>query len=173
MIFVFKNLRAVANQKLLIQTYRSLCECIIRYCICAWGSAGKTYLITAERAQRGVLKVLLHLPFRHPTTVVYEKAKVLTIRKLFIFDAIRRYHSRTVPNIPVLSKRVFRYPIPNVRTSFARKHYSVIAPRLYNILDKKCKTRKLNSMQLKIRLQEWLQNMDYDAVEGIIKGTST
>ncbi|KOB71411.1 Protein SprT, partial [Operophtera brumata] len=36
-------------------------------------------------------KVLMFLPFRYPTTEVYHKAQVLSVRKLFIYQCLRRY----------------------------------------------------------------------------------
>ncbi|RVE51752.1 hypothetical protein evm_003555 [Chilo suppressalis] len=96
LMYVFKNLRTVTNLPLLIRVYKSLGESLICYCICAWGGAAQVHLIKLERAQRAVLKVLMSLPIRHPTASLYEKTKVLSVRKLFIYQVIRRLHNNTV-----------------------------------------------------------------------------
>ncbi|KAH9639853.1 hypothetical protein HF086_015704 [Spodoptera exigua] len=62
MIYIFKDLRQVADHRLVIQTYRVLWECLIRYCVCVWGGACKSYLITVENTQRALLKIIMFLP---------------------------------------------------------------------------------------------------------------
>lgn len=84
LIYIFRQLRSVANKKTLIKTYKMLCESIISYCVTSWGNAPKTKMLELERAQRIVLKVLMYLPFKHPTTAVYSETEVLTVRKLYI-----------------------------------------------------------------------------------------
>lgn len=42
LIYIFKKLRTKCEEKPLIQIYRILCECLVRYGICAWGGDGKT-----------------------------------------------------------------------------------------------------------------------------------
>lgn len=168
LIYVFKNLREVADPKLVVQTYKALCECLIRYCICAWGSAAKTYLITAERAQRAVLKVLQYLPYRHPTTAVYEKADVLSVRKLYIYESIRRYHKKTVPILPDRNTRRDLCPVPFVKSSFAQKKYDVIVPKLYNTLNKNNNIKILNHNSIKKTIITWLKTFDYDGVEEML-----
>lgn len=170
LIYVFKILRTVADQKLILQTYKSLCECIIRYCICVWGSADKTYLITAERAQRAVLKVMMYLPFRHPTTEVYDTANVLTVRKLFIHESIRRHHRKTPPTILIPSRRNKIYRAPLVNTRYAQKQYNVVVTRLYNELNKSCKVDQFTDRELKKTILMWLKAYDYKAIEDMLEG---
>lgn len=168
LIYTFKALRSIADLKLVVQTYRALGECLLRYCICAWGRAAKTHLIKAERAQRAVLKVIQFLPFRHPTTDVYERAGVLSVRKLFIYEAIRRYHKKTVPTLPVNTKRVDRCPVPLVKSRFAQKQYNVVAPQLYNKFNKQYKIKLKSNNEIKKPLLLWLQQFDYDAMEKVL-----
>lgn len=170
LIYVFKNLRSVADSKLIIQTYKALCECILRYCICAWGRAAKTYLITAERAQRAVLKVLLYLPFRYPTAELYEKANVLSVRKLFIYESVRRYHKTVIPLLPDLNRRVDRCPVPRVKTRFAQRQFVVVAPHLYNTLSKVQKVKKKSNHGIKSMILTWLKGFDYDGIETMLDG---
>lgn len=168
LIYAFKALRSIGDLKLVVQTYRALGECLLRYCICVWGRAAKTHLITAERAQRAVLKVLQFLPFRHPTTNVYERAGVLSVRKLYIYETIRRYHKKTVPTLPVSTKRVDRCPVPTVKSRFAQKQYNVVAPQLYNKFNKQYKIKRKSNNEMKKPLLLWLQQFDYDAIEKVL-----
>lgn len=170
LIYVFKNLRTIASNKLLIQTYKALCECIINYCICVWGNAAKTHLIDVERAQRAVLKVLLYLPHRHPTTDVYERAKVLSVRKVFIMKVLTRYHSKIVPSLATSRKRVDRCPVPRARSRMARKHFDVVAPLLYNKLNKiyKRNIKTYSNKEVKKHILTWLNDLNYSDVEDML-----
>ena len=169
LVYIFKNLRTVATGTLLVQTYRALCECIIRYCICAWGGAAKTHMIGVERAQRLVLKVLLYLPYRHPTSLVYELAGVLSVRKIFVYEILRRYHKRVVPHLPILLKRVERCPVPRTRSKFARRFYCYLAPHTYNKYNRAQKVNKLSNNKFKIATFKWLKSLDYVDVENLLK----
>lgn len=168
LIFIFKTLRTVAEPKLVIQTYKALCECIIRYCICVWGSAAKTHIISVERAQRAILKVLMFLPFRHPTTDVYDKANVLSVRKMFIFESLRRYHKTTAPLKANTTKRVVRCQIPKARRTFKQKKYEGIVPLLYNKIDKDNNIKKHNNNEIKKSILSWLNKFDYDGIEDML-----
>lgn len=169
LVYIFKNLRTVANSILLLQTYRALCECIIRYCICAWGGAAKTHMLGIERAQRMVLKVLLYLPYRHPTFSVYNMSGVLSVRKMFVYEMLRRYHKKTVPYICSSHKRVERCLVPRVKSTFARRHYNFLAPHIYNKCNKVHKIRKLSTHKFKLVITTWLKSIDFDAVENLLK----
>lgn len=156
LMFVFKNLRSIATFPLLIKIYKALVESLLCYCICAWGGAAQTHLIQLERAQRAVLKVLMSLPIRHPTLLLYENTKLLSVRRLFVYQLIRRFHSKLAPHIPVPAKRIVRYPVPFVRTSFAQKSFNFLAPRTYNILQRKLNLIQYTNRQIKKLLHHHL-----------------
>lgn len=169
LIFAFKSLRTVADNKLLMQTYNALCLCVINYCITSWGGASKTYLIELERAQRSVLKVMSYLPFRYPTTLLYEKLNVLTVRKQFIYACLRKYHCSSVPVLPPNHKRKDRCPIPTIKSELARRHYSFQAPSLYNKMNRDCNTKNLSNYQIKDKIKKWLAEFDYDGAEKLFE----
>lgn len=169
LIYVFKSLRQVADIKLRLQTYKSLCECIINYCICVWGGAASTHLSRLERAQRAVLKVLLYLPKRHPTALVYKQAGVLSVRRLFVYSTTRRYHRHDVPFLPNSNKRSYKCPVPRVRSAYAQRFYSYIAPLLYNSLNAQLFFRSFSCRQMKKLLFDHLMAMDSDVVEQYLK----
>lgn len=172
LIYVFKTLRPVADRKLLLQTYKALGECIISYCICSWGGAAKTYMIEVERAQRALLKVMMALPFRHPTKDLYESCKVLSVRKLFIQQSLKRYHTETVPFLHNTSKkRLDNCPVPKYSCALAWRHYNHIAPKIYNTINKKYKVKAVNSHKFKSIITDWLHQLDYDDVEKLLVRT--
>ena len=125
LIYVFKNLRDVADAYILRMTYLALCQSIISYCICVWGGSAKTHIIELERGQRAVLKVMMRLPFRYPTEDLYKLCDVLTVRKLFIYQCLRRYHRCAVPQISPCNRRITKCPIPICKTAFSKRFYAL------------------------------------------------
>ncbi|XP_059047711.1 uncharacterized protein LOC131843125 [Achroia grisella] len=77
-----KTIRSDQRLKLL-EVYHTVVQSLLMYCITAWGGASKTHMISIERAQRSVLKVMLGKPFRFPTYLLHQEAAVLTVRQLF------------------------------------------------------------------------------------------
>lgn len=168
LIFIFKELRLIEDNTFLIQTYKALAECVITYCICSWGSANKSHLLELERAQRAVLKVLFYLPFRHPSHLLYKKAEVLAVRKLYIYQCIRKYHRKTVPLLLPSARRIDICPVPRVNSKFAQNHYSHVAPRIYNKLNLTYKTKHLSNYQIKQKIKLWLKDLTYADVEHLL-----
>ncbi|CAK1597655.1 unnamed protein product [Parnassius mnemosyne] len=171
LVYVFRELRTVSELPLLIQTYKALAECVITYCICSWGAAAKTHLIELERAQRYLLKVILYLPFRHPTAALFKTANVLSVRQLYIYNCIKKYHKFTVPYLPSTGKRRERFTVERVRCKIARQHYQFQAPRLYNYFSVNNKLRNLSMYQLKSKVLLWLRKLKYNETENLLKIT--
>ncbi|CAG4943469.1 unnamed protein product [Colias eurytheme] len=169
LVYIFKHLRSVANKKLLIQVYKALCESIINYCVTSWGGAPKTIMSELERAQRAVLKVLMHLPYRHSTADVYAKSGVLSVRKIYILKALLRYHRFTAHTLPRTWKRKLRCPIPTTKTHFAKRQLNCIAPRLYNSIPTNDINKIINlpTNRFKKYIVNWLQNLDYIQTENL------
>lgn len=169
LIPIFKNLRNILCVALVINTYKALAQCLLSYCITSWGGAAKTHLLVLERAQRVLLKVCLKLPYRYHTHNLYEIASVLSVRKLFIFLCIKKYHQTVIPTQQVNGKRRQICPLPLVRSTAANRHYNFLAPRLYNCMEKHYPIRKCNVYQVKKYALDWLKEYDYNQTEVIIK----
>lgn len=168
LIHVFRNLRLAADQKLLISTYKALCQSILTYCICTWGCAAKTYLLEVERAQRAILKVALGLPYRYSTDCLYKDANVLPIRKLFIYQVLRRFHSKVVPSEPLMLRRVPRFYIPSVKSAIGQRHFNYIAPKLYNmVLLEDNQLVNFKNFNFKKFIINWLSQFDYESTEDL------
>lgn len=168
LIYIFKNLRNIVGKKLLNIIYKSLGESILRYCICVWGGAGRSFLIDVERAQRAILKVMSKLPFKYPTTALYNITKLLSVRKLYIYECLRRYHRLTVPFLPANKKRRRLHPLPRTHTVFARRHFNYRGPFLYNQLNSLNDTCKLSNNKFKSLVLSWLDNLDYNETENLL-----
>lgn len=170
-IYVMKALRPACDKETLVMVYKSLCECIISYCILAWGGACKSVLIELERAQRAVLKVMLGKPFLYSTDALYLETKVLRVRQLFILKAIVAVH-KDVANSRALSelsqKRVFRIPVPTVKSTFANRHPNYLLPRVYNKICKVCDIHNERTTTARMLVQKFLLSQSYNETENII-----
>lgn len=93
-IHIMRSLRTAASERVLRLVYVSLCESILSYCITTWGGTGSTAMLEVERAQRAVLKVMLNLPYRFPTTDLYAKVGVPTVRQLYIQRVTLAVHKK-------------------------------------------------------------------------------
>jgi hypothetical protein len=170
LIYIFKNLRQVADRKLLLQVYTALCESVICYCLNSWGGAARTYMIVAERAQRAVLKVLLKLPFMYATTELYAISNTLSVRKLYVLKCLCRFHKHIIPILPVTNKRRSLCTAPFVKSKFAQRHFDSMAPRIYNVLSGKIiNLKKLTNYQFKATVKDFLSKLNYDDMENLLK----
>lgn len=171
LIWVFKNLRHVADSDLLRTVYYALAQSVIGYCIGVWGGACKTHLLRLERAQRSLLKTMSFKPYRFPTKTLYELCRVFTVRQLFIFQLITKKHVST-PYDPgkLRNKRITPNVIESVRcrTAFARRQYAFLSVCLYNKINRILNFYPLTLKECKLKVKNWLFTLDYEDVEKII-----
>lgn len=170
--YVFKQLRNVADKKLILNVYVSLCESVLCYCISSWGGASKTNLIKLERAQRLILKISLKKPRLYSTEILYRDAQVLTVRQLFIMNIILRQHSilqYTDQHGRANTRRQHTVcQTQAVKTSFAQRFFNFLSSRLYNETNKihniyhltKCESRKI--------IKAWLLSLNYEKTEKLV-----
>lgn len=171
LIYVFKNLRHVADSRIMKTVYFALCQSLISYCITVWGGANKTSMLRIERAQRAVLKVSNYLPFLFPTKELYERNEVLTVRQLFILNTILRKHSLLTYNPALFEGKRRKHAVcPSIRfhTAFARRHFDFLGNYLYNKINKSLSIYALPKQLCKKKLSAWLQKLDYDATEQLL-----
>lgn len=171
LIYIFKNLRSSANIKTLKLVYSSLSESVLRYCISVWGGSAKTKMLQLERAQRAVLKVILKKPIRYPTTNIYNDSKVLTVRQLFVLQTILRIHP-TLPYDPELKEKKRRSDrvcvVEGCRTTTYSRFFPIIAPQLYNRINKTLNIYNLNTRKLKTTVIIWLLQLSYKSTEELL-----
>lgn len=171
LIYIFKNLRHVADKKTIKQVYRAFCESILTYCISSWGGAPEYSILRLERAQRAVLKVANFKPFLYPTTTLYEECQVLTVRQLFILNIIVKQHSllNYLPENQILKRRKdLVCTTKRFKTSFIRKYFIFQGPHLYNKLNKTLCIFPLNKTNLKKTVAVWLQTKIYSDTEDLL-----
>lgn len=171
MIYIFKNLRHVADEKILKTVYFALCQSIITYCITSWGGAAKSIIIELERAQRAILKVSNFLPIYYSTTDLYEKCQVLSIRRLFVLKTMLKKHSEIGynPTLMVNKRRVNTIcHNPLFNTEFSHRFFCFLGSHLYNKLNGTLSLYSLNKHECKTSVYKWLLNMDYQATEDIL-----
>lgn len=87
LIFIFKNLRHVADTDTLCTMYLALCQTLLLYCLSTWGHC--LVMFHLDHAQRAVFKVRWKLPCLYPTTNVSFKWQVsvqvqVSVREIFI-----------------------------------------------------------------------------------------
>ncbi|KAG7310900.1 hypothetical protein JYU34_003732 [Plutella xylostella] len=145
LIVVFKNIRHVADTKLIRMVYFALCQSLLTYCIDTWGGAAKTHLIILERAQRAILKVSHFLPYRHPTTLLYKKTNLLTVRQLFVRQVCLIQH-KTNPSSLGRRRADRVYNIVKFKNFFTHRFTCYLGSFLYNKLSKIAMIKNLNKI---------------------------
>lgn len=168
---ILRKLRDVAGKNLLIGIYKALCESLTGYCISIWGSAAKTTLLGVERATRSILKIMLKRPFRYSTTTLYKEAEVLTVRQLFILKSCLISHKRLLGSElheTLLNKRVFKLPIPTIKTHFASRFGESLRVRVYNSVVANCDIKNCSVLEAKSVITKLLLNMDYTSTEDLL-----
>lgn len=172
LIFIFKTLRHIAEQRLILTVYYALGQSILNYCILIWGGTHKSTLKKLEVAQRAVLKVATFRPFLYPTAKLYEECNVLTVRQLFIASTILKKHSElTYDPAFSLNKRRNDLVCPSklFRTAFVRRFFIFLGSYLYNKCNAKSKIYPLNKYQCKKSITKWLLSLNYDETEKLLE----
>ncbi|KAG7310240.1 hypothetical protein JYU34_004798 [Plutella xylostella] len=171
LIAIFKNLRYVAEGKLLKTIYFALCQSLLQYCIGSWGGAAKTTMLVLERAQRAVLKTATGRPFRYPTEELFKNCQVLTVRQLFIKQIIMNKHkTSTFDGESYLSQRRKDkiFPTISCNTEFAYRFPFYLDSVLYNRISKFIEIYPLSLQECKIKLTSWLQTLNYNKTEELL-----
>lgn len=172
LIYIFKNLRHVADKNIIKMVYIALCQSIISYCITVWGGTNKTNLLKLERAQRSVLKVSLSLPFLFPTQQLYPLADVLSVRQLFILNTILKQHSLISYDPALFASKRRNYKVCNSRTTwstdFSHRFFGFLGEYLYNRINKKIEIYSLTKYECKRVLTAWLKSLSYEDTESLL-----
>lgn len=169
----FRKLRNSADRDTLLCVYFALVQSLLQYCVVVWGGIGRSILLPLERAQRGVLKVMLGLPRRYCTDLLYSECPVLTVRQLFIFSTILRKHKSTVYK-PVIKRNRYRVcPSTPHRTALAGHQYYVLSNHIYNVANRANSIFPLPNNRCKDIIRDWLRRLDYSETEEILKISCT
>lgn len=172
LMWVFKKLRHVANEKVLITTYKALAQSVLSYCIPVWGGAAKTHLITLERAQRALLKIMFFKQIRFSTFDLHNFYKILTTRQIYILSVILLTHRQLTyisPNLlPRRRSNTSICRMSQCKTKFKQKQFTAQSSSLYNKFNTRLNIYPLTSSNLKRLLTQTLLTFDYDKTETFI-----
>lgn len=171
-IYVVKRLRDCAAPDVLRLVYHALCQSILQYGVAIWGSAAKCHILQVERAQRAVLKVMLKKPFRYPTDTLYRECGFLRVRQLYIMKAVSRTHSCLLNSAhyeEILSRRIYKAPLPPLKSALARKSPAFSHPYVYNNICKYQNIKKLSTLQARRVVKKWLLTISYAETECLVR----
>lgn len=175
LIYVFKNLRTVADLQCLKTVYFALAQSILNYCITAWGGSIKTQMLRVERAQRAVLKVMLSEPRRYSTSLLYSRSEVLSVRQLFVLAAVLRKHMNLFfdPHHSTNKRRSdIVCKIEPRRTAAAGRHFHYLSSPLYNRINKALNIYSLPLYKCKHKCLTWLLSLSYNQTENLLIPTT-
>lgn len=170
LVYVFKNLRGIADNSITKTVYIALCQSLLCYCITTWGGTYKSMLLKLERAQRLILKCSQSLSFRTPTSELYKLCEVLTVRQLYIMCTVTKQHC-SVPYDPSIERGKRR---PNVmrhselHSNFSHKSFSFLGCFLYNKLNKILNLFSMDTRSCKQSVSIWLQTLNYEETEKLL-----
>lgn len=171
LIYIFKNLRHVADAKVIKSVYFALCQSVLTYCITAWGGSHKTSMIKVERAQRAILKTAYSLPFLYPTDKLYEKCKVLTVRQLFILHTVLRKHSSQTYNPNLNTHKRIKAKVCTTklcRYGLSHRHHIFLGSYLYNKINSILNVYPMTKLKCKQTLTSYLLTCNYDDTEELL-----
>lgn len=172
LIFVFKQLRHVADPKIMKAVYLALCQSVLTYCISSWGGAAKSHIIELERAQRLILKISLFKPRLYPTVELYNLAEVLSVRQLYILSAVLKQHKliKFDPNRKEPTRRSSTQicQINRASTVASEKYFFFQGPRLYNLVNRILHIYNNTRMECKKNITQWLQTLNYHETETLL-----
>ena len=174
LIFIFKNLRSVADNNILKMVYFATTQSILSYCVASWGGAPKTVLLKLERAQRAIIKVSLSLPYTYPTKDLYQRFQVLTVRQLFIRDIILKQHL-LLPYSTQSTQQRRNYNVcrlPDFKSTFARRFLCYLGGFLYNRVNKLIGIYPLTKKECKVKITKWIITLDYNSTEALLAPVS-
>lgn len=170
LIWIFKELRYIADKKLLNGVYIALAQSITIYCITLWGGALKTKFLEVERAQRALLKVMYFKRRIFPTLDLYRIADLLTVRKLYILHNVLKVHKSLgfYPDKEQRRRKDNVAPVTFVHTRFAQHQYTYLSSHIYNKINKAIQIYSLTTRQCKVKLSTWIKCLDYNETENIL-----
>ena len=112
----------------LLLIYNSFVNSKLSYCIEIWGNAPAVYLNKLFLMQKKIIWIINKKPFDHSTSELFQKSKILTIRKIYelrvLIHAHNTYQSITnTHNFMYNTRNSFscNIPIPLFKTSSGQK----------------------------------------------------
>lgn len=166
--YIFKTLRNMLDKVTLKSVYYALVQSLLSYNVVCWGSCHKTVLEPLNVAQKLILKIMYKKCFLYSSHLLYSESKIMTVRQLYIIQALCKFfsnidtaiRSQQVRNTRMGSSLMYR-PVNN-RTSFGQRSFFCKAPLLYNRLSDNIKTiDTLNLFKKMVKNSMLAENGDF------------
>jgi Reverse transcriptase (RNA-dependent DNA polymerase)/Endonuclease-reverse transcriptase len=100
-LFVLRKIRNQLNTKIALSIYNALIYSSLQYGILLWGRTYPTSLKHIQVLQNKCLKCCLGLPSRTSTHLIYNKAKTLTVDKIYIYKAATLIYNVLNQHLPI------------------------------------------------------------------------
>lgn len=172
--FIFYRLRPIITRQLIITVYKALAESIIQYGIIAWGGAYKATIDKITQAQKLLLKIILNKSKRFPTAEIYENAKVLDVRQLFVKNILIYFRTHFLDYQETQSKPTssassahtrrhskFNLGIPMKKKQIGQQCADYIGPHIFNQLPLTCRESHSDTT-FKAKVNNWLRSTGRD-----------
>lgn len=139
-LYKFYELRQVVPTGILKIIYKSLVESVLSYGITAWGASCSNNLYPLMITQKYIIKVMLFKKKLYATHKLFNEAKLLNIRQLYIRNIIRFSYKNPMYNCYVShpantrSKSKNNLNLPNTLYSSTQRHMSYTIPKILNLI---------------------------------------
>ena len=141
-IYKFLILRSFLNIATLKMIYYAIIQSVIQYCIVLWGSAFISIIGPLEKAQKGIIKIILKKSRRYSSNLLFQEFKVLTISQLYTKNLLIYTHKNrsvnnilTYPNVTTRASAKENVKVPSFRLKVTRYNFMYLGSRIYNNLD--------------------------------------
>jgi uncharacterized membrane protein len=146
LIYVFRELRKVLNDKCIRMVYHALCASIINYGILSWGGAAITVLNPVYKAQKFIIKVMNGFRLTYPTVELFEGANLLSVRQAYIHRVIMRIVV-AVNRQDRSTRQIGELIISHARTTFFQRFNMVLGPRVLNRVRRRITQGRITSIK--------------------------
>ena len=151
------------SRDMLIMVYKALVQSIVQYGIIGWGGTNTTNLLPLLSMQKQILKVMLKKSIYCPSNEIFDIAKVLDVKQIYIKTLLLHVVTRAEQyslsnNISLLetrSKRSSIFTIPRKKKLIGQQHADYWAPKLFNVLPFSMQ-RSCSVFIFKHLVNEWL-----------------
>ena len=139
--------RQVFESSTLLKLNYSFVYPYLIYCIESWGHACKTHLDCLLKLQKRILRIIMSLSHRHPTSPIFINLKILNIYEIIFFYTavfIFKFKKGLLPSIfcdffsycnnPYNTRQQNHFSLPRMRTEFSKRRIRYTGVKLHNLL---------------------------------------
>lgn len=153
--------------------YFSLVESRLSYGILGWGGVVKSHLNKLEIVQKYFLKIMYGKERTYPSDTLFSDTKIFDLRQLYFLKTLTHLFKNKNSLCLIDHQYSTRSRAGNLAQTLSsektigQRHYSFIAPRLYNTLPREIQT--INSIQyFKSKIKKYLYSIDRHTINRMI-----